>query len=118
MVGNGVTQGVANAWSLRSRSARWRGRRRLVSARGGARLAAQARGASGRVPGKVSGGGAHPSGMPAARGRSSGGRLHTSTSDVEVVAGGDSGEVLWLGGGYAVVRAKPTQKRKHGCGEQ
>jgi hypothetical protein len=46
-------------------------------------------GASWRAPGKVTGGGAHPSGVPAARGRSSGGRLDTSTPDVEAVAGGD-----------------------------
>jgi hypothetical protein len=44
-------------------------------------------GASGRVPDKVSGGGAHRSGVPAARGRSSGGQFHMFTSDVEVVAG-------------------------------
>jgi hypothetical protein len=55
-------------------------------------------GASGRAPGKVTGGGAHPSGVPVARGRSSGGRLRTSTPDVKVVANSDPGEVLWLGG--------------------
>jgi hypothetical protein len=54
-------------------------------------------GASGRAPGKVSGGGAYPSGVPVVRRRSSGGRLHTSTPDVEVVAGRDPGEVLRLG---------------------
>jgi hypothetical protein len=61
-------------------------------------------GASGHVPGKVSGGGAHPSAVSATRGRSSGRRLRTSLPDVEMVAGGDHGEVLRLGGGYAVVR--------------
>jgi hypothetical protein len=55
------------------------------------------------------------SGVPAVRGRSSGEQLHTSTPDVEVVAGGDPGEVLRLGGGYAVVRAGPIQKRRRGC---
>jgi hypothetical protein len=73
-------------------------------------------GASGRAPDKVSGGGAYPSGVPVVRRRSSGGRLHTSTPDVEVVAGRDPGEVLRLGGGYAVVRAEPIRKRRHGCG--
>jgi hypothetical protein len=73
-------------------------------------------GASGRVPDEVSGGGAHLSGMPTVRGSSSGGRLHTSTPDVEVVAGGDLGKVLWLGGGYAVNRAEPIWKRRRGCG--
>jgi hypothetical protein len=73
-------------------------------------------GASGRAPDEVSGGGAHPSGMPIARGWSSGGRLHTLTPDVEVVAGGDPGEVLRLGGGYAVIRAEPIWKRRRGCG--
>jgi hypothetical protein len=53
------------------------------------------------------GGGAHPSGVPTARGRSSGERLHTSMPDAEVVAGGDPDEVLRLGRGYAVVRAEP-----------
>jgi hypothetical protein len=46
----------------------------------------------------------------------SGGRLHTSMLDNEVVADGDPGEVLWLWGGYEVVRAELIQKRKHGCG--
>jgi hypothetical protein len=55
-------------------------------------------GASGRALDMVSGEGAHPSGVPAVRGRSSGGRLHTSTPDVEVVVGSDPGEVLRLGG--------------------
>jgi hypothetical protein len=73
-------------------------------------------GALGHAPGMVTGGGAHPSGMPAARGQSSSGRLRTSTPDVEVVAGGDPGEVMRLGGGYAVVRAEPIRKRKRGCG--
>jgi hypothetical protein len=63
----------------------------------------------------VSGRGAHPSGVPAVRGWSSGGRLHTSMPDVEVVAGGDPGEVLRLGGGYAVIRANPIRKRKREC---
>jgi hypothetical protein len=73
-------------------------------------------GASGHAPGRVSGGGAHPSGVPVATGRSLGGRSHTSTADVEVVAGGDPDEVLQLGGGYAIVRTEPIQKRRHGCG--
>jgi hypothetical protein len=64
-------------------------------------------GASGWAPSKVSSGGAHPSGVSTARGRSSGERLHTLMPDVEVVAGGDPGEVLRLGRGYAVVRAEP-----------
>jgi hypothetical protein len=64
----------------------------------------------------VTGEGAHLGGVLAARGWSSGGRLRTSTPDVEVVAGSDPGEVLRLGGGYAVVRAEPIQKRKRGCG--
>jgi hypothetical protein len=55
-------------------------------------------GASGRAPGEMSGGGAHSSGMPVARGWSSNGRLHTLTPDVEVVVGGDLGDVLRLGG--------------------
>jgi hypothetical protein len=56
-------------------------------------------GASGRAPGKVLGGGAHPSGVPTVRGQSSGGWFRTSTLDVEVVADGDPSEVLRLGGG-------------------
>jgi hypothetical protein len=73
-------------------------------------------GALGREPGKVSGGGAHPSSVLTVRGRSSGGRLHTSMPDVDVVADSNPGEVLQLGGGYAVVRAEPIQKRRRGCG--
>jgi hypothetical protein len=73
-------------------------------------------GASGRAPDKVTSGGAHLSGVPAARGRSLGERLCMSTPDIEVVVSGDPGEVLRLGGGYAVVRAKPIRKRKRGCG--
>jgi hypothetical protein len=67
--------------------------------------------ASGHASGKVTGGGAHPSGMTVARGWSSGGQLRTSTPNVEVVADGDPSEVLWLGGGYAAVWAEPLQKR-------
>jgi hypothetical protein len=55
----------------------------------GLRRQCKLEGASGRAPGKVTGGGAHPSGMPAVRGRSSGGRLHTSTPNIKVVVGGD-----------------------------
>jgi hypothetical protein len=68
------------------------------------------------APGKVTGGGAHPSGMPTVRERSSGRWLRTSMPNVEVVAGGDPDEVQRLGGGYAVVRVEPIRKRKHGCG--
>jgi hypothetical protein len=68
-------------------------------------------GASGRAPGKVAGGGAHPSGVPTVRGRSSGKRLRTSMPDIEVVASSDPSEVLRLGGGYAVVRADFDLKR-------
>jgi hypothetical protein len=71
--------------------------------------------ASRRAPDMVSGGGAHPSGMPVVRGRSSGWRLRMSTPDVEGVAGSDPGEVLRLGRGYAVVRHKPIWKRRRGC---
>jgi hypothetical protein len=71
-------------------------------------------GASRNAPSKVSGGGAHPSVVPAAKGQSSGGRLHTSTPNVEVVASGNPGEVLWLGRGYAVVRHEPIWKRRRG----
>jgi hypothetical protein len=73
-------------------------------------------GASGRALGKVTCWGAHLSGVPAVRGWSSGGRLRTSKSDVEVVADGDPNMVLRLGGGYAIVRAEPLRKRKRGCG--
>jgi hypothetical protein len=69
-------------------------------------------GASRRTPDKVSGAGAHPSVLPVVRGQSSGGRLCMSTPDVEVVAGGDPVEVLWLGRGYAVVRHEPIWKKR------
>jgi hypothetical protein len=72
-------------------------------------------GASGHAYGRVSGGGAHPSGVSVARGRSSGGLLHTSKPDVEVVAGGDPGEIPGLGEGYAIIRAEPIRKRRRGC---
>jgi hypothetical protein len=68
------------------------------------------------VPDKVSDGGAHLSGVPVARGRSSIGRLSTSTPDIEVMADGDPGEVLRLGRGYAVVRHEQIWKRRCGCG--
>jgi hypothetical protein len=55
-------------------------------------------GASGSAPDRVSGGGAHPRGMPAVRGRSSSKYLHMSTPNIEVVADGDPSEVLQLGG--------------------
>jgi hypothetical protein len=55
----------------------------------GLRRQCKLEGASGRAPGKVTGGGAHPSGVPTVRGRSSGGRLHTSTPNVKVVVDGD-----------------------------
>jgi hypothetical protein len=96
MDGNGATRGAASA--PRSRPVRWHGRRRLADARGGARPAAQALGSLGAGTRQVVRRGAHSSGVPTVRGRSSGGRLHTSTPNVEVVANGDSVEVLRLGG--------------------
>jgi hypothetical protein len=39
-------------------------------------------------------------------------------SDIEMVAGSDSDEVLRLREGYAVIRAEPIQKRKRRCGAQ
>jgi hypothetical protein len=47
MAGNGATRGAASARSPRSRPARWRDRRRLAGACGGARPATQARGSLG-----------------------------------------------------------------------
>jgi hypothetical protein len=104
------------ARSPRPKPARWHGQPRLAGAHGGARSAAQARGSLRAGARQGVWRGAHPSGVPMTRGRSSGGRLHTSTPDDEVVAGGDLGEVLRLGRGYAIVRAEPIQKRRRGCG--
>jgi hypothetical protein len=88
----------------------------LACARGGARPVAQARGSLGAGAQRGVRWGSSPEWHADSEGWSSGGRLHTSTPDVEVVAGGDPGEVLWLGGGYAVIRAEPIWKRRRGCG--
>jgi hypothetical protein len=64
------------------------------------------KGALGREPGKVSSRGDHPSGMPAARAE-----LGRAVAHVDAGRRGDDpGEVLRLGGGYAVVRAVPIRK--------
>jgi hypothetical protein len=60
--------------------------------------------------------GSSPEWRAGSEGGELGRRLHTSTPDVEVVAGGDPDKVLRLGGGYVVVRAELIRKRRRGCG--
>jgi hypothetical protein len=113
MAGNGATRGAASARSPRSRPTRWRGRRWLIGARGGARLAAQARGSL-RPSARQ---GVRRGSSPECHAGGEGVKLGWAVAHVDAGRrGGDPGEVLRLGVGYAVIRAKPTRKRKRGCG--
>jgi hypothetical protein len=94
-------KGQDDPWPTMVRHRAWleRGQRRLAGAHGGLGRRCKLKGVSGRAPNKVSGGGAHPSGVSVVRGWSSGGRVHSSMPNVEVMAGGDPDEVLQLGEG-------------------
>jgi hypothetical protein len=66
----------------------------------------------GHVLDKMGGGGAHLGGVSMARWWSSGGRRRSSTSDGKAEAGGNSDELLWLGGRSTIIMHEPIWKQR------